>query len=65
MFLNLLIRDMAKTRGAFVRRGGSSSSHAEAFEQEPRQRPTASVRRRGKGILHYKCILYYKLALLL
>ncbi|XP_027929930.1 uncharacterized protein LOC114186106 isoform X2 [Vigna unguiculata] len=38
---------MAGTRGAH--RGGSSSSHAEASEQEPRQRPTASVRRRGKG----------------
>jgi len=38
---------MARTRGAH--RGGSSSSHAEASKQEPRQRPTASVRKRGKG----------------
>jgi len=38
---------MARTRGAH--RGGSSSSHAEASEQEPRHRPTASVCKRGKG----------------
>jgi len=36
MFLNFLIIDMARTKGAFVPRGGSSSSHVEAFEQEPR-----------------------------
>ena len=36
MFLNLLITDMARTRGAFVRHGGSSSSHAEASEQKLR-----------------------------
>ncbi|QCE00420.1 hypothetical protein DEO72_LG7g1710 [Vigna unguiculata] len=35
---------MARTRGAH--RGGSSSSHAEASEQEPRHRPTASVCKR-------------------
>jgi len=37
MFLNLLIIDMDRTRGAFVRHGGSSSSHVEASEQELRQ----------------------------
>ena len=47
MSLNLLITYMAMTRGA--RRGGSSSSYAETSKQEPRQRPTASVCRRGKG----------------
>jgi len=28
---------------------GRSSSHVEAFEQEPRRRPTTSVSRRDKG----------------
>ncbi|QCE11722.1 hypothetical protein DEO72_LG10g2958 [Vigna unguiculata] len=41
--------DMAGIREAFVPRRGSSSSHAEAFDQEPRRRPTTSICRRGKG----------------
>jgi len=49
MSFNLLITDMARTRGTFVPHGGPSSLHAKAFEQEPRRRPTTSTCRRGKG----------------
>ena len=47
MFLNLLIIDTARTKGASVPRGGSFS-YIEAFEQDPRHRPMTSLTKEAR-----------------